>query len=329
MSFRGLNRTIRLALGRQKVRLQRARTAERRVIGISFQTVCLSNTRETSKTRRRRVKDFFAAFLRFPYRNVIALHRHNLPHVIHLTTMSAFTVTSAIAARVAAPKAARAARRSTIVRAAEEPVTEAAMRSVATQVEPVLRARQAQVRPPAPRFTLQQAFRRALSGPRVDSNFIASGPELMNGRLAMLGFVAAAGAEISTGETVAQQFADAPTAVRRHRSAQDRAQSRSSSVRSIVDLKVFTTNTVSSTRRIGDHVRCGSPAHTCSQAVRYSKVRRGTAQLNLGLRVQAAIMNGESTAETHGALVMHGVPSSASSAGGQAHRAPLSDRLSS
>ena len=40
-----------------------------------------------------------------------------------------------------------------------------------------------------------------------------SGPELMNGRLAMVAFVPAAGAEISSGETVAQQFADAPAAV--------------------------------------------------------------------------------------------------------------------
>merc|ERR1719424_1535727 len=38
-------------------------------------------------------------------------------------------------------------------------------------------------------------------------------PEIMNGRLAMLGFVAAAGAEIATGETVAQQVGDATTQV--------------------------------------------------------------------------------------------------------------------
>ena len=134
--------------------------------------------------------------------------------------MSAFTVTSAIAARVAAPKAARAARRSTIVRAAEEPVTEAA-----TPEEPVVPAKPKS-------FTLQQqAF--AFSGPE-GSNFIASGPELMNGRLAMLGFVAAAGAEISTGETVAQQFADAPTAVLM-----------TVALFVAASLKVFTTNTVS------------------------------------------------------------------------------------
>ena len=112
--------------------------------------------------------------------------------------MSAFTVTSAIAARVAAPKAARAARRSTIVRAAEEPVTEAA-----TPEEPVVPAKPKS-------FTLQQAF--AFSGPE-GSNFIASGPELMNGRLAMVGFVAAAGAEIATGEPVYQQFGEATTQI--------------------------------------------------------------------------------------------------------------------
>ena len=115
--------------------------------------------------------------------------------------MSAFTVTSAIAARVAAPKAARAARRSTNVRAAEEPVTEAA-----TPEEPVV-----PVVPAKPKsFTLQQAF--AFSGPE-GSNFIASGPELMNGRLAMVGFVAAAGAEIATGEPVYQQFGEATTQI--------------------------------------------------------------------------------------------------------------------
>ena len=112
--------------------------------------------------------------------------------------MSAFTVTSAIAARVAAPKAARAARRSTIVRAAEEPVTEAA-----TPEEPVVPAKPKS-------FTLQQAF--AFSGPE-GSNFAGSGPELMNGRLAMVGFVAAAGAEIATGEPVYQQFGEATTQI--------------------------------------------------------------------------------------------------------------------
>ena len=139
--------------------------------------------------------------------------------------MSAFTVTSALAARVAAPKAARSARRSTVVRAAEEPVA------------PVVDATEEPVVPPAPvkptSFTLQQAF--AFNGPE-GSNFIASGPELMNGRLAMLAFVAAAGAEISTGETVMQQFSEAPTAVLL-----------TTALFVAATLKTFTTNTISDT----------------------------------------------------------------------------------
>lgn len=53
---------------------------------------------------------------------------------------------------------------------------------------------------PAPRsVSLGDAM--AFSGPA---------PETVNGRLAMLGFVAALGAELASGETVAQQLADAP-----------------------------------------------------------------------------------------------------------------------
>ena len=54
--------------------------------------------------------------------------------------------------------------------------------------------------------------RQAFSGPE-GSNFAGSGPEIMNGRLAMLGFVAAAGAEIATGEPVYQQFGEAPAPI--------------------------------------------------------------------------------------------------------------------
>ena len=114
--------------------------------------------------------------------------------------MSAFTVTSALTSRVALPKARaarRQARRATVVKASEEPA--AAPEVAAPEV------------PAAPTsFTLAQAF--AFSGPE-GSNFAGSGPEIMNGRLAMLGFVAAAGAEIATGETVAQQVGDATTQV--------------------------------------------------------------------------------------------------------------------
>lgn len=38
-------------------------------------------------------------------------------------------------------------------------------------------------------------------------------PEIINGRLAMLGFVAALGAELSTGESVLRQFSDEPTGI--------------------------------------------------------------------------------------------------------------------
>ena len=148
--------------------------------------------------------------------------RHNLTHVLH-NSMSAFTVTSALAARVAAPKAARSARRSTVVRAAEEPVVVDATTEI--PAKPVY------VKPTS--FTLQQAF--AFSAPE-GSNFIASGPELMNGRLAMLAFVAAAGAEISTGETVMQQFSEAPTAVLL-----------TTALFVAATLKTFTTNTISDT----------------------------------------------------------------------------------
>ena len=43
--------------------------------------------------------------------------------------------------------------------------------------------------------------------------FSGPAPELVNGRLAMLAVVAAIGAELSTGESVLRQFADAPTAI--------------------------------------------------------------------------------------------------------------------
>ena len=170
---------------------------------------------------RRQSRTFFI-FFDFSTPNDIPPPRHNLTHVLRNSTMSAFTITSALAARVAAPKAARSARRSTVVRAAEEPVV-----IDATEIP----AKPVYVKPTS--FTLQQAF--AFSAPE-GSNFIASGPELMNGRLAMLAFVAAAGAEISTGETVMQQFSEAPTAVLL-----------TTALFVAATLKTFTTNTISDT----------------------------------------------------------------------------------
>ena len=43
--------------------------------------------------------------------------------------------------------------------------------------------------------------------------FSGPAPETVNGRLAMLGFAAALGAELSTGEPVVQQLSDAPAAI--------------------------------------------------------------------------------------------------------------------
>ena len=129
-----------------------------------------------------------------------ATSRHPTTHRALFTAMSAFTVASNLTSRVALPKARaarRTARRATAVRASEEPAAEPAPEVPAAPAVPTS-------------FTLAQAF--AFSGPE-GSNFAGSGPEIMNGRLAMLGFVAAAGAEIATGEPVYQQFGEAPTQI--------------------------------------------------------------------------------------------------------------------
>ena len=129
-----------------------------------------------------------------------ATSRHFTTHRALLTAMSAFTVASNLTSRVALPKARaarRTARRATAIRASEEPAAEPAPEVPAAPAVPTS-------------FTLAQAF--AFSGPE-GSNFAGSGPEIMNGRLAMLGFVAAAGAEIATGEPVYQQFGEAPAPI--------------------------------------------------------------------------------------------------------------------
>ena len=60
-------------------------------------------------------------------------------------------------------------------------------------------------------FSTAQAF--GFSAPEGHVRGSVSGPELMNARLAMLAFVAAAPAEIASGQSVTQQFFDAPAAV--------------------------------------------------------------------------------------------------------------------
>lgn len=44
-------------------------------------------------------------------------------------------------------------------------------------------------------------------------NFGGSAPEITNGRLAMIGFLAAVGAELSSGESVLRQLGDEPTLI--------------------------------------------------------------------------------------------------------------------
>lgn len=59
-------------------------------------------------------------------------------------------------------------------------------------------------------YSLKQAF--AFTAP-AGTKFLASGPELMNGRLAMIAMVSALGNEIVTGQSVGQQLAQSPAGV--------------------------------------------------------------------------------------------------------------------
>ena len=58
---------------------------------------------------------------------------------------------------------------------------------------------------------LEEAF--AFATPSSMTNFIGSGPEVMNGRLAMMAFVSAAFAELASGKTVGEQVAQEPTGI--------------------------------------------------------------------------------------------------------------------
>jgi hypothetical protein len=85
----------------------------------------------------------------------------------------------------------------------------------------VVRAQQTGPLPPAPGATPVQTPMTPPPMPPVAQgasfgkvmSFDGTGPEIMNGRLAMVGFVAAAGAELSTGEPIMEQFAQQPTAI--------------------------------------------------------------------------------------------------------------------
>ena len=97
-----------------------------------------------------------------------------------------------------APRGLKASRvnraRFVAVRAAEEPKVPAPEGNAATPPPPP---------PPAPKAP---TFGDAMA-------FAGSAPETVNGRLAMLGFIAALGAEASSGETVFQQVGDAEPSI--------------------------------------------------------------------------------------------------------------------
>tara|TARA_B110000977_G_scaffold179738_1_gene238605 strand:+ start:69 stop:878 length:810 start_codon:yes stop_codon:yes gene_type:complete len=157
-------------------------------------------------------------------------------------TMSAFTVTASLASRVASAASTTAPRRAVVVKAGgftpdktvgTEPVVfftdkngdakrgteaeyvaardsqETYRASTVTGVLPGWAA--GAIADSTINYTIQQAF--AFKAPEGHVRGTVSGPELMNGRLAMVAFVSAAGAELSSAETVSQQFADAPVAV--------------------------------------------------------------------------------------------------------------------
>ncbi|QDZ21636.1 chlorophyll A-B binding protein [Chloropicon primus] len=111
-------------------------------------------------------------------------------------------LTTATAAARALPARRALARRAgrVVVRSAEEPAqsapTESANSSSATPPPP----------PPPPPAKKDVSFGEAMA-------FSGAGPETINGRLAMLGFIAALGAEASSGESIFQQIGDAEPSI--------------------------------------------------------------------------------------------------------------------
>ena len=81
----------------------------------------------------------------------------------------------------------------------------------ATAPRRAVRARAAENTPPPPAETNDTPPPAPKAPTFVDAmGFSGPAPEKINGRLAMVAFVAAAGAELSSHESVAQQFGDAP-----------------------------------------------------------------------------------------------------------------------
>merc|ERR1711990_1224877 len=100
-------------------------------------------------------------------------------------------LTRALPKRVLAASVRRANR--VVVRASEEPPTTEASNSAATP-------------PPPPPVKKSVSFGDAMA-------FSGAGPETINGRLAMLGFISALGAEAASGESIFQQVGDAEPSI--------------------------------------------------------------------------------------------------------------------
>merc|ERR1712241_1386153 len=101
-------------------------------------------------------------------------------------------LTRALPKRVLAASVRRANR--VVVRASEKPPTTEASNSAATPP------------PPPPPVKKSISFGDAMA-------FSGAGPETINGRLAMLGFISAHGAEAASGESIFQQVGDAEPSI--------------------------------------------------------------------------------------------------------------------
>ena len=140
------------------------------------------------------------------------LHRPSTPPPRSRPPQSSLTV-SAPAALVARP-AARAAVRIVAVRAEE---LEAAAPATPSVSEAVAAAEAEMDATPAPAAPAAPVIKNALIGDKGDKNAggvfgamsFNGAPELINGRLAMVAVTAAVAAELSSGESVLRQFAEA------------------------------------------------------------------------------------------------------------------------
>merc|ERR1711977_638442 len=134
------------------------------------------------KTPRRLTRSSFT-FARFK-----AFHTHTHTHI----TMASMTFAKkmALPSRTVRPAFAVSRSSRVVVRAAPEPEA-----SSATPPPP-----------PPPPAKKEVTFGETMA-------FSGSGPETINGRLAMLGFIAALGAEASSGETIFQQVGDAEPSI--------------------------------------------------------------------------------------------------------------------